>query len=89
MELLLWGLAFFLGAFAAQRVLLRLTRAGWKWLRVLPLGAAAWLWLHAWHEFHAPFLTGLSQLAAFAHAAAGVLVLLGCAAAWVMERRRR
>ena len=43
MELILFALAFLLGGFAVQLLLLHLTRNRMKWLRLLPLAAVAWL----------------------------------------------
>lgn len=90
MELILFALAFLLGAFAVQLVLLRLTRKGWKWLRFVPLAAVAWFWLLAWNESQdTSMFGGLSDLAALGHAIAGGLILLGWGAAWGIYKLRK
>lgn len=89
LELILLALAFFLGSLLLTLLLLRLTRSHLKPLRLLPLLGTAALWVLAWYDYTSS--GWFSDLAAFADFIAGVLVLLGWAAAFIivfLKRRR-
>ena len=78
LELILFALAFLLGGFGVELLLLRLTREKWKGLRLLPLLAVAGLCVYAWNVFRTPSMFGgLGDLEGVAALIAAVLVLLG------------
>lgn len=80
MELILLALAFLLGGFAVQLLLLHLTRNRMKWLRFVSLAAPAGMFVLAWQDYTSSAF--FSDLAAFVDACIGVLILLGWCAAW-------
>lgn len=80
LELLLPACAFFFGSWLVTVLLLRLTREGFRVLRILPLLAALTLWMLAWKEYQTPSMFGgLNTLAAVGKAAGGLFVLIGWA----------
>lgn len=80
LELLLPALACFGGSGLVTLLLLRLTREKLRLLRLLPLLAAAALWVLAWQEARTPSIFGgLNGLAALGKAIGGGLILLGWA----------
>ena len=87
LELILLALAFFLGGFLITLPLLRLTRSRWKVLRFLPLLGTAALWVLAWYDYTSG--GWFNDLAAFLDFIAGVLVLLGWAAARIIVFLKR
>ena len=94
LELILFALAFVLGGFGGELLLLRMTREKWKGLRLLPLLASAGLCVYAWDVFRTPSMFGgLDDLAGVAAVIAAVLVLLGWTlaqlAAYILGRKGR
>ena len=88
MELILLALAFLLGGFGVELLLLHVTSTKGKWLRALPLLAVAGLWILAWQDYHRPgMFIGLREIVVFADIAAGFLVLAGWGLAWPVFRR--
>ena len=88
MIFVLMALGLLLAAFCLQGLLLHLARRGGRILAFAPLLCVMACWQSAWHYAHAHTIFHFQDLTAFAHGAAGALILLGWALGWAVWGRK-